>query len=139
MIYLIRWLIGKLRRRTTSPAEPLVALSERDEPAVHARGERFVTPRKVTASDANRGAPALSALGLEPGRVFAGLPAVDGWRQDGARDYVLAVSDSALAAPAVTRALVQAGAEVLSIGESRHSLEDVYLELVGEDEEGRRR
>jgi ABC-2 type transport system ATP-binding protein len=363
MIYLIRWLIGKLRRRTTSPAEPLVAVPGRDEPAVHARGERFVTPRKVAASDANRGAPALSALGLgkrfgdrvafddvsfeighgevfgflgpngagktttvrtlgtllaptsgsatvtgipltpdngveirrrisimpespglylrlsvaenlgcfadlyetpdpgdridralravnladrasdacgslskglrqrvtlarallsdpqvlfldeptsgldpvatrdvheliaelrrsgvtifltthrleeaerlcdrvatlrtigrpgelrdrlfaktltvrtliplpEPGRVFAGLPAVDGWRQDGARDYVLAVSDPALAAPAVTRALVQAGAGVLSIGESRHSLEDVYLELINEDEEARRR
>jgi ABC-2 type transport system ATP-binding protein len=75
----------------------------------------------------------------EPGRVFAGLPAVDGWRQDGARDYVLAVSDPTLAAPAVTRALVQAGADVLSIGESRHSLEDVYLELVNEDAEARRR
>jgi hypothetical protein len=56
MIYLIRWLIGKLRRRTTSPAEPLVAVSGRDEPAVHARGDRFVTLRKVAASDANRGA-----------------------------------------------------------------------------------
>jgi ABC-2 type transport system ATP-binding protein len=56
-----------------------------------------------------------------------------------ARDYVLAVSDSTLAAPAVTRALVQAGADVLSIGESRHSLEDVYLELINEDEEARRR
>jgi len=75
----------------------------------------------------------------EPGRVFAGLPAVDGWRQDGARDYVLAVSDSTLAAPAVTRALVQAGADVLSIGESHHSLEDVYLKLINEDEEARRR
>ena len=31
----------------------------------------------------------------EPGRVFAGLPGVDGWRQDGAGDYVLAVSDPA--------------------------------------------
>jgi ABC-2 type transport system ATP-binding protein len=75
----------------------------------------------------------------EPGRVFAGLPGVDGWRQDGARDYVLAVSDPTLAAPAVTRALVKAGADVLSIGESRHSLEDVYLELINEDEEARRR
>jgi ABC-2 type transport system ATP-binding protein len=75
----------------------------------------------------------------EPGRVFADLPAVDGWRQDGARDYALAVSDPTLAAPAVTRALVQAGADVLSIGESHHSLEDVYLELINEDEEARRR
>jgi len=30
----------------------------------------------------------------------------------------------------VTRALVAAGADVLSIAESRHTLEDVYLQLV---------
>ena len=53
--------------------------------------------------------------------------------------YVLAVSDPAVAAPAVTRALVAAGADVLSIGESHHSLEDVYLELINEDEEARPR
>jgi len=70
-----------------------------------------------------------------PDRVFAGLPAVDGWRQDGPATYVLAVSELAVAAPAVTRALVAAGAEVLSIGQSRHSLEDVYLELVDQVEE----
>ena len=52
--------------------------------------------------------------------------------------YVLTVSDPARAAPAVTRALVAAGADVLSIAESRHSLEDVYLELI-EDTEGRTR
>ena len=39
-----------------------------------------------------------------PGDVFGGLPAVDSWRLDGG-DYVLAVSDPVLAAPAVTRAL----------------------------------
>ena len=75
----------------------------------------------------------------DPGRVFEGLPAVDGWRPDGTRDYVIAVSDPAVAAPAVTRALVQAGADVLSVAQARHSLEDVYLELVSEDEEARRR
>jgi ABC-2 type transport system ATP-binding protein len=53
--------------------------------------------------------------------------------------YVLAVSDAAVAAPAVTRALVAAGADVLSIGESHHSLEDVYLELMDEDVEAGRR
>src|ERR1700726_876019 len=52
---------------------------------------------------------------LEPGRVFAGLPAVDGWHQDGTATYVLAVSDPMVAAPAVTRALVAANADVLSI------------------------
>lgn len=75
----------------------------------------------------------------EPGAVFAGLPAVDGWRQDGPAGYVLTVSESAVAAPAVTRALVVAGADVLSIGESHHSLEDVYLELINEHGEASRR
>ena len=37
--------------------------------------------------------------------------------------------------PGVTRALVAAGADVLSISETRHSLEDVYLELIDEDQE----
>jgi ABC-2 type transport system ATP-binding protein len=75
----------------------------------------------------------------EPGRVFAGLAAVDGWSEDGPAAYVLAVTDPVIAAPAVTRALVAADADVLSIGESRHSLEDVYLELIGEDREAARR
>ena len=47
----------------------------------------------------------------------------------------MTVSDPAQAAPAVTRALVAAGADVLSIGESRHTLEDVYLELVDDRED----
>jgi len=75
------------------------------------------------------------ALLDEPDRVFGGLPAVDGWRPDGSAGYVLTVSDPEVAAPAVTRALVAAGADVLSITESRHSLEDVYLELIDEEKE----
>jgi ABC-2 type transport system ATP-binding protein len=71
----------------------------------------------------------------DPEHVFGGVPAVDSWHQDGAGDYVIAVSDSNLAPPEITRALVEAGADVLSIGESRHSLEDVYLELIDEDVE----
>ena len=78
----------------------------------------------------------LAPLGA-PDRVFAGLPGVEAWRVDGAAGYVLTVSDPALAAPHVTRALVAAGADVLSIEESRHSLEDVYLELI-DDEPGAR-
>ncbi|MGZ4612728.1 MAG: ABC transporter ATP-binding protein [Kineosporiaceae bacterium] len=65
-----------------------------------------------------------------PDRVLAGLPGVVGWRRDGPAAYVLEVSDPALAAPAVTRALVAADADVLSISEPRHSLEEVYLALV---------
>jgi ABC-2 type transport system ATP-binding protein len=71
----------------------------------------------------------------DPDRVFDGLPAVDSWQQNGSGDYALAVSDPTIAAPALTRALVQAGADVLSIGESQHSLQEVYLELIDEDVE----
>ena len=84
-----------------------------------------------------------------PDQVFAGLSAVQSWQTtapvtpaappaDGPASYVLTVTDPAQAAPAVTRALVAAGADVLSIGESRHTLEDVYLQLV-DDTEGRTR
>jgi ABC-2 type transport system ATP-binding protein len=72
----------------------------------------------------------------EPDRVFAGVAGVESWRGDGS-GYVLAVSDARTAAPAVARALVGAGADVLSIAEARHSLEDVYLELVDDDVEAR--
>ena len=78
-----------------------------------------------------------------PDQVFAGLPAVQGWQTadgsgGGPASYVADRLDPAQAAPAVTRALVAAGADVLSIAESRHTLEDVYLELV-DDTEGRTR
>ena len=69
----------------------------------------------------------------DPDRVFGGLPAVESWREDPSGEYVIAVADPVVAAPAVTRALVEAGADVLFIGSSQHSLEDVYLQLVNED------
>jgi ABC-2 type transport system ATP-binding protein len=70
----------------------------------------------------------------KPAEIFEGLPAVESWRQDSPGGYILAVSDPSAAAPAVTRALVGAGADVLSISESQHSLEDVYLELIDKTE-----
>ncbi|MHB1490409.1 MAG: ABC transporter ATP-binding protein [Cellulomonas sp.] len=75
----------------------------------------------------------------DPDRAFAALPDVTAWQANGDAGYLLTVSDPDSAAPGVTRALVAAGAEVLSVAESRHSLEDVYLELVDEDVEGRAR
>jgi ABC-2 type transport system ATP-binding protein len=39
----------------------------------------------------------------------------------------------------VARVLVHAGVDILSIAESGHSLEDVYLQLVDEDVEAKRR
>ena len=70
----------------------------------------------------------------EPGPLFGGLPALESWRVDADGTYQLSVSDVNIAAPAVTRALAASGADVLSIGESQHSLEDVYVQLIGDDE-----
>jgi ABC-2 type transport system ATP-binding protein len=74
----------------------------------------------------------------DPDRLFTGLPAVERWSADGDGGYMVSVSDTEAAAPAITRALVAANADVLSIGESYHSLEDVYLELIDEDAEALR-
>ncbi len=74
-----------------------------------------------------------------PGSLFSGLPGVEGWEPAASGGYELAVSEPEIAAPAVARALVGTGAEILSIGESRHSLEDVYLQLIDEDVEAKRR
>jgi ABC-2 type transport system ATP-binding protein len=71
----------------------------------------------------------------EPKGIFGGLPGIESWRQDGPATYVLTVTDATAAAPALTRALVAAGADVLSLSETQHSLEDVYLELINEDVE----
>ena len=74
----------------------------------------------------------------EPDAVFARTAGVDGWRSDGPSRYVLTVTDPRTTAPAVTRALVATGADVVTITESRHSLEDVYLKLIEEDPEAPR-
>lgn len=70
----------------------------------------------------------------DPASVFAGLPAVESWHRDSTAGYIISVTDPDVAAPAVARALVAARADVRSIGEARHSLEDVYLELIDEEE-----
>jgi ABC-2 type transport system ATP-binding protein len=77
----------------------------------------------------------------DPEGLFRGLPAVESWHRDSADgesdsgSYVLVVSDPVTAGPPLARALVAAGADIISIAESRHTLEDVYLELISEDVE----
>jgi ABC-2 type transport system ATP-binding protein len=71
----------------------------------------------------------------DPARVFRELGVVTGWSSSGPGMYELAVTDPAAAAPVVVRALVAASADVLSIGEARHTLEDVYLQLVDQERE----
>jgi ABC-2 type transport system ATP-binding protein len=74
-----------------------------------------------------------------PGSIFDRLPGVDGWKASDSGRYELTVSNAEIAAPALARALVGAGADILSIAESRHSLEDIYLQLIDEDVEAQRR
>jgi ABC-2 type transport system ATP-binding protein len=74
----------------------------------------------------------------DPKAVLGALPGVEGWEQTPS-GYTLTVSDPDRAAPALARALVGADADILSIAESRHSLEDVYLELIDEDVEAKSR
>ena len=73
-----------------------------------------------------------------PDKLFAQLPGVEEWRTEDSSAYVLSVSDPRAVAPDLTRALVAAGADVLSISELRYSLQDVYPELIDEDVEARR-
>jgi ABC-2 type transport system ATP-binding protein len=74
----------------------------------------------------------------DPQAVFGAVGEVEGWEQTPS-GYSLTVPDPDRAAPALARALVGAGADILSIAEWRHSLEDVYLELIDEDVEAKSR
>jgi ABC-2 type transport system ATP-binding protein len=74
----------------------------------------------------------------DPRGFFGALPGIEGWEQT-ASGYTLAVSDPEISAPQVARALVGAGADILSLTEAHHSLEDIYLELIDEDVEAKRR
>ncbi|MBV8444604.1 MAG: ABC transporter ATP-binding protein [Candidatus Dormibacteraeota bacterium] len=71
----------------------------------------------------------------QPHALFASVPGVERWESPEPAHYVLTVSEPKTVAPPLTRALVKAGADVESLSESRHSLEDVYLELIAEDVE----
>jgi ABC-2 type transport system ATP-binding protein len=74
----------------------------------------------------------------DPQAIFGAVREVEGWERVPS-GYRLAVFDPDIAAPGVARALVGAGADILTISEPRHSLEDVYLELIDEDVEAKRR
>ena len=75
---------------------------------------------------------------VDPASVFGSVEGQISWRVDGQSTYIIDVSDTTHVAPEVVRALVAANADVLSIGELRHSLEDVYLELVDAKRDGAR-
>ncbi|MGA8015212.1 MAG: ABC transporter ATP-binding protein [Candidatus Dormiibacterota bacterium] len=70
-----------------------------------------------------------------PDELFTVEAGINSWRIDEDGSYVLTVGEPRAVAPRVNRELVAAGADVISIYESRHSLEDVYLELIKDDPE----
>jgi len=76
----------------------------------------------------------------EPDQVLAGLPGCESWRltEDGTT-YVLSVTDPDTAAPAAARAVLAAGADLLALTPTRHSLEDVYLQMIDSDVEAEQR
>lgn len=76
----------------------------------------------------------LRAALSDPDAVLGAVNGAEGW-QPAPSGYTVTVTDPDLATPALARALVAAGADILSIAESHHSLEDVYLELIDEDVE----
>jgi ABC-2 type transport system ATP-binding protein len=73
----------------------------------------------------------------DPDGLLAGLPGAEGWHRAEDGTYVLAVEDPEAAAPAAARAVVAAGADLLSLSPVRHSLEDVYLQLIDTDVEAK--
>ena len=74
----------------------------------------------------------------DPKAVFGIVPEIDRWERTPS-GYRLTVTDPDVATPALSRALVGADADILSIAESHHSLEDVYLQLIDEDVEAKSR
>lgn len=74
----------------------------------------------------------------EPGRVFSEVPGIEQWQALPPAGYQVMVADPDATAPELARALVRAGADILSITESQHSLEEVYLDFLDQDEQARR-
>ncbi len=71
----------------------------------------------------------------DPASVFAQAPGIEHWEAVSPGSYHVTVADPDATAPDLVRALVRAGADICSIAESSHSLEDVYLQLVDDDGE----
>jgi ABC-2 type transport system ATP-binding protein len=72
--------------------------------------------------------------------VLADLPGCESWHlTDDGTTYVLSVTDPDIAAPAAARAVLAAGADLLALTPTRHSLEDVYLQMIDSDVEAEQR
>ena len=97
-------------------------------------------PDELRAQLFSRSLVARTAAPLpDPGAVFGRVQGIESWKADETGAYMLTVTDPKAVAPDVTRALVAANADVESIAEVQHSLEDVYLEIISEDVEAHAR
>jgi ABC-2 type transport system ATP-binding protein len=68
----------------------------------------------------------------DPGALFAAVPGAGAWREDDGA-YRVQVEDPRAAAPALARAIVESGGELLRLTDLTPSLEDTYLGLVGSE------
>lgn len=64
-------------------------------------------------------------------RAVSGLPAVEAMESKDDR-IILQVSDPERHSPDIIDAIVRAGGRIRSVGELRHSMEDVYIKLIGD-------
>ena len=93
------------------------------------------TPQELRARVFGEGLQVVTNQALrDPQHVFGGVPGVTKWEHTEPTTYVLTVTSASDAAPHLTRALVAADADVLSITPTHHSLEDIYLTLLGNGE-----
>ncbi len=68
MFYLIKWLIGRLKRRAAvASQEPVHGTKAPDQPMVRSPGDRLVSPDRTVAPSAGREGAALSVA--EPGQA----------------------------------------------------------------------
>ena len=71
----------------------------------------------------------------DPEGLFASVEGTNGWSTLGPALYRVNAADPSAVAPLLARAIVTSGAGLRHLSETTHSLEDVYLQLVGEDVE----
>ena len=67
----------------------------------------------------------------DPDALFRSIPGAGSWRTDDGV-YRVRVEDPAAAAPALARAIVSAGGDLLRLTDVTPSLEEAYLDLIGE-------
>ena len=93
-------------------------------------------PAELTASRSSGALEVRLAEPLrDPGSVFDVVEGISGWRNGrGAGVYLVDVADPQKVAPDVARAVVGAGASLVRLCELETSLEDVYLQLIREDQ-----